>query len=102
MSQSGLDLILDEEKVERMVTVLANSHVQAGDLKKAILDIANTIDDDVLVGKSGDTFSAAMRQSANTSVAALETYLKDLENDFRRAIELWHEAVEVNKKLTGR
>jgi uncharacterized protein YukE len=98
---NGIDLVVDEAKMESMSTVFRNGAQQLEDVASALGDIASELENGALLGKAGDEYGEVLRNNAQKAVSELSAKFDELAADIDNAVERWRDATAKNKSLFG-
>ncbi len=80
------DVQMDFDQMEDMSRLFKQGAQQLGDTIRSMQNIAGQLEDGALLGRGGDALAAAVRNSLNSRIAALQDKLDELSMDITGAL----------------
>lgn len=80
------------DQMETMIAIFEETAKQLDETTARMNAIANTLDQGALLGTTGDTMAASIRQDLNASIDRLKMKMLEESGDIRKSIDLMKQA----------
>lgn len=84
---SGIDLQMDYEAVEQMITIFNNGANQLDETASAMENVAQAMENGALLGEGGDAFAEALRKILAPRIRRIKAKFEEMSKDVKFAMD---------------
>ena len=84
---AGIDLQMDYEAVERMITIFNNGAQQLDETAQAMEQVAQAMENGAMLGEGGDAFAEALRKILSPRIRRITNKFKEMAGDVKFAMD---------------